>query len=146
MIPLLYYAFRVMAGIGFAFMVLAFWTAWVWKRTGGRLDALLSQRKLLLAWTLCIPLPYIAVECGWIVREVGRQPWIVYGLLRTRDAVSAISTASVSSTIAMFVVFYVVLLATFLVLARKWFIAGPDVTAMPPSQADARAAAALTEY
>jgi cytochrome d ubiquinol oxidase subunit I len=132
-IELLYYAFRVMAGIGFAFMLLAFWTAYALRKTRGRLEALLARRKLLLAWVLCIPLPYVAVEAGWIVREVGRQPWVVYGLLRTRDAVSTIPASSVSLSIAMFFAFHVVLLVTFFVLARRWLNTGPDLTSMPPA-------------
>ena len=132
MLPLLYYAFRVMAGIGFLFVVLAFWTAYVFRKTRGRLSALLENRMLLLAWVLCIPLPYIAVECGWIVREVGRQPWIVYGLLRTRDAVSAVPASAVSGSMFMFAAFYVVLFISFFVFAKKWLKNGPDLTLMPP--------------
>ncbi|WP_250441439.1 cytochrome ubiquinol oxidase subunit I [Caballeronia sp. AZ1_KS37] len=132
-LPLLYYAFRVMAGIGFAFMLLAFWTAYALRKTRGKLDALLARRKLLLAWVLCIPLPYVAVEAGWIVREVGRQPWVVYGLQRTRDAVSSVPASSVSLSIAMFLAFYAVLLFTFFVLARRWLRAGPDLDIMPPA-------------
>ncbi|AXE95814.1 cytochrome ubiquinol oxidase subunit I [Paraburkholderia terricola] len=146
MIPLLYYAFRVMAGIGFLFMLLAFWTVWVLRRTRGSLEALLAQRKLLLAWVLCIPLPYVAVEAGWIVREVGRQPWVVYGLLRTQDAVSAVAASSVTLSMAMFVAFYVVLLVTFFVLARNWLKTGPDLTLNPPAPLNAEAAVKLTEY
>ncbi|BCQ27354.1 cytochrome ubiquinol oxidase subunit I (plasmid) [Caballeronia sp. NK8] len=143
-LPLLYYAFRVMAGIGFAFMLLAFWTAYALRRTRGSLAALLAQRKLLLAWVLCIPLPYVAVEAGWIVREVGRQPWVVYGLLRTRDAVSTIPASSVSLSMAMFLAFYVVLLVTFFVLARRWLRAGPDLDIMPPTNLAAQTKAANT--
>jgi len=146
MIPLLYYAFRVMAGIGFLFMLLAFWTFWVLRRARGNLEALLAQRKLLLAWVLCIPLPYVAVEAGWIVREVGRQPWVVYGLLRTQDAVSAVAASSVTLSMAMFVAFYVVLLVTFFVLARNWLKTGPDLTLNPPAPLNAEAAVKLTEY
>lgn len=146
MIPLLYYAFRVMAGIGFLFMLLAFWTVWVLRRARGNLEALLAQRKLLLAWVLCIPLPYVAVEAGWIVREVGRQPWVVYGLLRTKDAVSAVAASSVTLSMAMFVAFYVVLLVTFFVLARNWLKTGPDLTLNPPAPLNAEAAVKLTEY
>jgi cytochrome d ubiquinol oxidase subunit I len=136
MLPLLYYAFRAMAGIGFAFLILAWWTAVVLRRTRGRLTALLTHRRLLWSWVLAIPLPYIAVECGWIVREVGRQPWVVYGLLRTRDAVSANVTApAVAGTILMFLVFYVVLLATFFTFARKWLRIGPDLEARPRAYA-----------
>jgi cytochrome d ubiquinol oxidase subunit I len=146
MLPLLYYAFRVMAGIGFAFMVLAFWTGYVLRKTCGNLEQLLAQRKLLLAWVLCIPLPYVAVEAGWIVREVGRQPWVVYGLLRTKDAVSTVAASSVTLSMAMFFVFYVVLLGTFFVLARNWLRAGPDFTLNPPAPVKAERAAAVSEY
>jgi cytochrome d ubiquinol oxidase subunit I len=133
LLPLLYYAFRIMAGIGFAFLVLAWWTAVVVRRTRGNLPGFLANRRLLWAWVLAIPLPYIAVECGWIVREVGRQPWVVYGLLRTRDAVSQVVAApAVAATIAMFIGFYIVLLVTFFVFARKWLRQGPDLALMPP--------------
>ncbi|MEM5404838.1 cytochrome ubiquinol oxidase subunit I [Paraburkholderia unamae] len=133
MVPLLYYAFRVMAGIGFAFMLLALWTAYALHKARGNLERLLAQRKLLLAWVLCIPLPYVAVEAGWIVREVGRQPWVVYGLLRTSQAVSAVPASSVTASMAMFFVFDVVLLITFFLLARRWLMNGPDLTATPPA-------------
>ncbi|RQR52654.1 cytochrome ubiquinol oxidase subunit I [Burkholderia sp. Bp9125] len=132
MVPLLYYAFRLMAGIGFAFMLLAFWTAHALRKARGSLDGLLAQRKLLLAWVLCIPLPYLAVEAGWIVREVGRQPWVVYGLLRTSQAVSTVPAAAVTASMAMFSVFDVALFITFFVLARKWLRNGPDPASMPP--------------
>jgi cytochrome d ubiquinol oxidase subunit I len=146
MVPLLYYAFRVMAGIGFGFMLLAFWTAYALRKARGSLSALLAQPRLLLAWVLCIPLPYVAVEAGWIVREVGRQPWIVYGLLRTKDAVSTVAASSVSMSLAMFFAFYVVLLVTFFALARRWLRAGPDVTLAPPVVAAIRQTTNVTHY
>jgi cytochrome d ubiquinol oxidase subunit I len=132
MLPLLYYTFRAMAGIGFFFMLLALWTAVVFRKTRGRLEAILAHRKLLMVWVLSIPLPYIAVECGWIVREVGRQPWVVYGLMRTRDAASVVSAQAVSGSMIMFAVFYLVLIASFFTFALKWLRKGPDVTLKPP--------------
>ena len=144
MIPLLYYAFRVMAGIGFCFMLLAFWTVYALRKARGSLDALLARRKLLLAWVLCIPLPYVAVEAGWIVREVGRQPWVVYGLLRTSQAASTVAPSSISLSMVMFFAFYVVLLVTFFVLARRWLRNGPDLTSVPPAIVTARAATTPT--
>ncbi|BFG79058.1 cytochrome ubiquinol oxidase subunit I [Paraburkholderia terrae] len=144
MLPLLYYAFRVMAGIGFCFMLLAFWTVYALRKARGSLDALLARRKLLLAWVLCIPLPYVAVEAGWIVREVGRQPWVVYGLLRTSQAASTVAPSSISLSMAMFFAFYVVLLVTFFVLARRWLRTGPDLTSVPPAIVTANAAHAAT--
>ncbi|RUL78830.1 cytochrome ubiquinol oxidase subunit I [Dyella choica] len=133
MLPLLYYAFRVMAGVGFLLMGLAFWTSYAVYKSRRQPDALLAQRKLLLAWVLAIPLPYIAVECGWIVREVGRQPWVVYGLMRTKDAVSNVPASSVSASIVMFAMFFVVLAASFFIFARKWLKQGPDLTLVPPA-------------
>jgi cytochrome d ubiquinol oxidase subunit I len=133
-IPLLYYAFRVMAGIGMLLVALGIWTVWSLRGTAGRLTALLSRRKLLLAWALCIPLPYIAVECGWIVREVGRQPWAVYGMLRTGDAASSVAAGAVWSSMTMFLVFYTVLLAAFTIFVRKWLAAGPDLLQQPPKE------------
>ncbi|WP_321888384.1 cytochrome ubiquinol oxidase subunit I [Paraburkholderia bannensis] len=132
MLPLLYYAFRAMAGIGFLFMVLAFWTLYALSQSRGHLDKLLAQRKLLLAWVLAIPLPYIAVECGWIVREVGRQPWVVYGLLRTEHAASAIPAGEITGSMIMFAAFFVILISSFFVFARRWLRRGPDLTLMPP--------------
>jgi cytochrome d ubiquinol oxidase subunit I len=58
----------------------------------------------ILPWT--IPLPYIAMQTGWIVAEVGRQPWIVYGLMRTSDAVSPISTGQVGVSLAALTLLY----------------------------------------
>ncbi|WP_342119667.1 cytochrome ubiquinol oxidase subunit I [Pseudoduganella sp. OTU4001] len=133
-IPLLYYAFRVMAGIGVLLAALGIWSVWSLRGAGGRLEALLARRKLLLAWTLCIPLPYFAVECGWIVREVGRQPWSVYGLLRTSEAASSVSAGAVWSSTAMFLVFYAVLLTAFAIFVRKWLQAGPDLAQQPPKE------------
>ncbi|CAB3804319.1 cytochrome ubiquinol oxidase subunit I [Paraburkholderia fynbosensis] len=133
MLPLLYYAFRVMAGVGFVVMLLAFWTVYGLRKMRGSLDGLLAQPKLLLAWVLCIPLPYLAVECGWIVREVGRQPWVVYGLLRTSAAASQVGASAVSGSISMFFAFYLVLLVTFFALARAWLRKGPDLTILPPT-------------
>ncbi|CAM2162775.1 cytochrome bd ubiquinol oxidase subunit I [Paraburkholderia sacchari] len=146
MLPLLYYAFRAMAGIGFLFMVLAFWTLYALNKTRGRLDALLAQRKLLLAWVLAIPLPYIAVECGWIVREVGRQPWVVYGLLRTDHAASAIPAGTITGSMIMFAAFFVVLIGSFFVFARRWLRRGPDLTLMPPVELAHRAVPHTVDY
>lgn len=146
MLPLLYYAFRVMAGIGFLFMVLAFWTAWAVRKARGRLEVLLEQRKLLWAWVLAIPLPYIAVECGWIVREVGRQPWTVYGMLRTEHSASAIAPSVLSGSMLMFSAFFVVLLTSFFVFARRWLHKGPDLTLRPATASSGNDHAHAIDY
>jgi len=146
MLPLLYYTFRAMAGIGFLFMVLAFWTIYALSKSRGHLDRLLAQRKLLLAWVLAIPLPYIAVECGWIVREVGRQPWVVYGLLRTEHAASSIPATAISGSMLMFATFFVILISSFFIFARRWLRTGPDLTLLPPKEASRQVAGHAVEY
>ena len=75
---------------------------------------------------LSIPLPYIAAESGWIVTEVGRQPWIVYGLIKTSDAVSPIATSQVLTTLIAFILVYGLLGATGFYLIGKNALKGPE--------------------
>jgi len=76
-------SFRLMAGFGMLFILLSF-LGWIFSRK----DGIESRTFFLKIMFYSLPLPYIAAQLGWIVAEVGRQPWIVYGLLRTSDAVS----------------------------------------------------------
>ena len=77
-------AFQLMVAAGFALAGLTIWTAWVaWK---GR--ALWTSPWLLRALVAATPLGFLAIEAGWVVTEVGRQPWIIYGIMRTSDAVT----------------------------------------------------------
>ena len=83
---LVHLAFQVMVAIGFAFLGLGLWTMVGWWRRGRR--ALPDGRWFLRAAAVAGPAAFIALEAGWIVTEVGRQPWIVYGQMRTADAVT----------------------------------------------------------
>ena len=133
LLPILFYAFRVMAGIGFALFFLTLWTAVTWLR--GRLDPLkiAANRWLLRAWLAAIPLGYIAVDTGWTVREVGRQPWVIYGLLRTQDAASVLPTPSVAFTAAGYLAIDALLLVLFVIFAVRIVRSGPDLTLQPPA-------------
>jgi cytochrome d ubiquinol oxidase subunit I len=73
-----------------------------------------------------IPLPYIALQAGWIVTEVGRQPWIVYGLMRTKDAVSPIATSQVAISLAAFILVYSTLGVIAFYLMAKQARRGPE--------------------
>jgi hypothetical protein len=84
-----------MVGLGFLFVLLTV-VGWFKRRN---LEASPGYLKIML---YAIPLPYIALQAGWIVTEVGRQPWIVYGLMRTKDAVSPIATSQVAISLAAF--------------------------------------------
>ncbi len=96
-----FWSFRIMVALGIWFVILSIWA--YRNRENPSFPRLLKA----LVWT--IPLPYIAIEAGWMVAEVGRQPWIVYGLMKTAQAVSPISPAQATVTLLAFVVFYAVL-------------------------------------
>jgi cytochrome d ubiquinol oxidase subunit I len=79
-IPLIFYSFRIMVASGMALFGLMLWTLGAWLKGQLSSESVCNNRLLLRAWVASIPLGYLATECGWIVREVGRQPWVIYGL------------------------------------------------------------------
>jgi cytochrome d ubiquinol oxidase subunit I len=115
---LTFVAFRLMVGLGVLFVLL---TVWAWFK---RKD-LESNPRLLKIMLYAMPLPYIALQAGWIVTEVGRQPWIVYGLMRTSDAVSPIAASQVGVTLAAFIGVYGLLGAVAFYLIGKHARRGP---------------------
>jgi cytochrome d ubiquinol oxidase subunit I len=109
---LTFFPFRIMVGLGVLFVVLA---AIGWFKRN-RLE---SSPGYLRIMVYAIPLPYLACTMGWTLTELGRQPWIVYGLMRTKDAVSPIAASQVGiSLIAFFVVYSLLGLAAFLLMAK----------------------------
>ena len=97
------------------FLVFALGAFLYWR---GRLA---STRWFLWLGVLTIPLPYVAALAGWVLSEVGRQPWIVWGLLKTADANSpSVSTATIATSLGVFVVLYVALLIVDFVLMRRY--------------------------
>ncbi|HEY8011234.1 MAG TPA: cytochrome ubiquinol oxidase subunit I [Rudaea sp.] len=99
-----FFAFRIMVGLGFLMLGLAAIGLALWWR--GRLFA---SRWYLRAWQIMLPSGFIALLTGWYVAEIGRQPWVVYGLLRTADAVSPVSAGSVLASLLTFVFVYLFL-------------------------------------
>lgn len=115
-------SFRLMVGLG-TFFILAALVAVVLSRWGN----LETNRLFLQVMLWSIPLPYIANQLGWLVAEVGRQPWIVYGVLKTSDAVSkSISVAQVVGSLAGFTLLYGVLGVIDIYLLAKYARKGPD--------------------
>lgn len=108
-----FYAFRVMVGIGLAMLGLTLWSLWLWWR--GRL---LRSRALHLAWSLMLPSGFVALLAGWYVTEIGRQPYVVYGLLRTADAVSEVAAGSVLASLLVYFGAYAVVFGT-----GGWYVA-----------------------
>jgi cytochrome d ubiquinol oxidase subunit I len=128
-VALTFVAFRVMVGLGFLFVLLTV-VGWFKRRN---LEASPGYLKIML---YAIPLPYIALQAGWIVTEVGRQPWIVYGLMRTKDAVSPIATSQVAISLAAFILVYSSLGAVAFYLIRKQARRGPEPLAAAAGQGE----------
>ncbi len=111
-------SFRAMVGLGSLFILLAFF-AFI-KRNSIADNPLLAK---ILIWN--IPLPYFAIAFGWMLTEVGRQPWIVYNLMRTTDAVSPVPGSSVAISLAAFIGVYSLLGALDIYLIAKYARKGP---------------------
>jgi cytochrome bd ubiquinol oxidase subunit I len=127
MVGLIYYSFRIMSGIGFFFVALMLGSVVQWLRGKLADEAIAQQKWLLRAWILAAPLGYIAVESGWIVRCVGRQPWVLYGQIRTVDAASHLPAQEVLTSLILFSVIYTLLFACALFFGSKIIRQGPNL-------------------
>ena len=116
---LTFLSFRGMVALGSYFVLMMI--IGVWRR-----NQLLESPWYLKLMLYSIPLPYIAIQLGWIVAEVGRQPWIVYGIMKTSDAVSPIATSQVGTSLVAFVLVYALLGAVGYYLIFKYARKGPE--------------------
>jgi cytochrome d ubiquinol oxidase subunit I len=136
-IPLLYYAYHVMVGLGTIFigvMVLAALLLWRGK--------LYDARWVHWLLMLCVPLPYIANTAGWMTAELGRQPWLIYGLMRTSSDISPhVGAGNAWFTLIGFMGMYTILAILWLFLVYREIELGPD-PGHRPSGEDAIALAA----
>lgn len=98
-----FWSFRVMVGIGMLMLLLVVLSLWAWRR-----KRLYDTPWLLDGWRLMAPSGFIAVLAGWFVVEIGRQPWVVQGLLRTEDAVSDLEVSSVVISLGAFLLAYAI--------------------------------------
>lgn len=121
-VPLVYWAFRIMVGLGGFLLLLMVVVLWLERRR--RLaDTALVQWVALLS----IPLVYIAGQAGWIVAEVGRQPWVIEGLLPVSAAVSSVSVAAVQTTFWLFVAIFTLFLVIEMRIMIKAIKLGPNI-------------------
>src|ERR1700743_2494082 len=98
---IVFWTFRVMVGLGFLMLLLGLWGAWA------RWSNALYQSKVFLRFAVLMgPAGLIAIVAGWLTTEIGRQPWVVYGVMRTEDAVSNHSALELSVTLILFIVLY----------------------------------------
>jgi cytochrome d ubiquinol oxidase subunit I len=100
-VAIVFWSFRVMVGLGFAMLGLGAWAAW--RRMRGRLydDPWLHRASMVMG-----PMGFVAVLAGWVTTEVGRQPFTVYGLLRTSDSLAPVAAPAVAASLLAFIVVY----------------------------------------
>ena len=121
-IELLYYAFHLMVTLGTIFILLMAWATW--KSWRGNIE---TSRGLLWALMLALPFPYIATSLGWMTAELGRQPWLIYGLYRTNAGYSkVVSSGDAIFTTIGFAGLYFLLGVMFLYLVGREIHHGPD--------------------
>jgi cytochrome d ubiquinol oxidase subunit I len=122
---IVFQSYHIMIALGMLMIFLTIYAAVLWKR-----KKLFDKRWLMLVFVWSVLLPQIANQAGWFTAETGRQPWVVYGLLRTSDALSASVTANqVWFSLILFSVVYLLLFILFIYLLNKKITHGPAHTA-----------------
>ncbi|GAA4489225.1 cytochrome ubiquinol oxidase subunit I [Gluconacetobacter asukensis] len=128
--PIIFFSFRIMVALAMLMALVGFWSLWL-RRTSALFTSPVFHRV-----ALCMaPAGFIALLCGWITTEVGRQPWTVYGLLRTAESVSPIVLSSMAMTLAAFVVVYVIVFGSGLVILLRLLGRAPEEGEHIPSPA-----------
>lgn len=112
-------AFRLMVGLAFLFLVVGLY-AYLMRHN------IEDHARFLKVLPWLIPLPYLANQLGWTIAELGRQPWIVYGVMKTKDAVSPIATSQVATSLVAFFLVYALLGAVDFYLLSKFARKGPE--------------------
>jgi cytochrome d ubiquinol oxidase subunit I len=135
-VPPLFFGFRIMVGVGML-MLLVSWVG-SWRMRRGRRP----PRWMLWVFAAMTFSGWIATLCGWIVTEVGRQPWLVTGLLRTADAVGHASEAQLGASLTGYIVTYATLLIAYFIVITHLAGAGADLRDPPPAAPAALAEAA----
>ncbi|MCF7802749.1 MAG: cytochrome ubiquinol oxidase subunit I [Candidatus Marinimicrobia bacterium] len=121
-VNIVFQSYHLMVAIGMTLILLSILGIFYWWR-----DDLFEHKWLLWIFVFAVLLPHIANQVGWIAAEVGRQPWIVYGLLRTSEGISEAVTANmVMGSLVMFTLIYLLLFAVFVYLLNEKIQHGPD--------------------
>lgn len=116
-----FFSFRLMLGIGLLLIAIGLTGAFLWWR----------KRLFTTTWYLrivgrCWPLGFIAIIAGWLVTEIGRQPWVAYGILRTADATSPVAPATVAVSLLLFVLVYFVVFSVGILYIYRMLVKGPS--------------------
>ncbi len=129
-VPIVFWSFRLMVAIGFLFLLVAAWACIEWRKRR------LFQNRWFLGTLVAVqPLGFLATYLGWITAEVGRQPWIVYNLMRTSEGISPIPAGNVVWSLILLVLVSGVVGASYFYYVLKTLRAGPDLgSPIPPIQ------------
>ncbi len=121
-VPVVFQMFHLMVMVWLLMTLIVIWGIWAWRK-----NTLLQKRWLLRVMVFSVVLPHIGQQAGWMATEMGRQPWIVWKVLRTSEGVSrSVSSGQVFGSITMFVMVYVLLFALFLFLLDRKIKHGPE--------------------
>ena len=127
---ILFWSFRLMVAIGFILFIVMVWAGVLWRRR-----TLFENRLFLRTLIVVHPLGFLASELGWITNEVGRQPWVVYNLMRTAEGVSPIPAGNVIWSLSLFLIVFIVVGASYFYYVLKTLARGPDLSSpVPPIQ------------
>jgi cytochrome d ubiquinol oxidase subunit I len=131
---MVFWSFRVMVGLGLLMIGLGFWGAWLlWRRKA-------FENRWFLRFAVAMgPAGFIAVLAGWMVTEIGRQPWLVQGVLRTADAVSPVTTGSVLTSLLVYISVYSVVFTAGALFILRLMAEGPVAAIAEPDPRGQRA-------
>jgi len=138
-VPIVFWSFRIMVGLGFLIAALGLFSLWArWRGT------LYRFRPLHMFALAMGPAGFVAVLAGWVTTEVGRQPFTVYGLLRTSDSVSPLAAPAVASSLIAFVIVYFTIFAAGIVYILRLMAAPPHPGEQGPQHDAPMRAAGIT--
>lgn len=120
-VNMVFYSFRLMVTLSLYFIGLMWYGFYLYKR-----KKLLHSPRYLKVMLYSLLLPYVAINAGWVVAEVGRQPWTVYGLMKTTASVSPISLSQIAFSLIGLVTFYTILILADVYLLKKYAKKGPE--------------------
>ncbi len=121
--PIVFFSFRIMVALGGIMLLCGLWSLWLRHRGRFFTHPLFLRVMLIMA-----PAGFVALLCGWVTTEVGRQPWTVYGLLRTKDSASPLALSSLSFSMLFFVVIYVFVFGSGLLMLVRLLRTAPEAT------------------
>lgn len=135
LVGLIYYSFRIMIAIGFFLAFLMLWSTLYWLLGKFSTEKIAEQRWLMRTWIFAAPLGFIAIDSGWIVRCVGRQPWTLYKQIRTVDSASHVPASNVLVSLTCFAVVYTLLFVATLYFGSRIIRKGPNLNLPIPGLA-----------